>query len=204
MRALLIPLLMCLTTSVVSAADPPRAGSGEKPAANEPAEIEPPPAPLRVEPEEPAKPPAASFETTVSVPASRPIPPPPPSERPYRIGAWTGVGLTLALVVSGTVLGVLAQRDSDALQRLASERVDGRPPVYDSERQAQYESLSSGGAAKNRATIACFIVAGVTAVTSGVLFWDASRRAAEKKALALFPAASVERGEARLILSGRF
>lgn len=202
MRALLISLLICSTTAVAMAADPPPATRGDKPAASEPAELpEPPPAPLRVEPEAPAK----SIEKPAAAPTARPIPPPPPSERPYRIGGWTGVGLTLAFVVTGTVLGVLAQRDSDALMRLTNERVDNRPVIYDSERQAQYESLSTGGASKNRATIACFIVAGITAVTSGVLFWDASRRGIEqKKAMALVPAIAAERGEARLLLSGRF
>lgn len=201
MRALLLTLILCLTTSVAMAADPPKLDDPP----------EPPPAPLRVEPEEPApaklskEPTKEPVEKTESALASRPLPPPAPAERPYRIGAWIGVGLTLGFVVTGTVLGVLAQRDSDALQRLAYEREGSLPVVYDADHHAQYESLASGGASKNRATIACFIVAGVTAVTSGVLFWDASRRGVEqKKALALVPAISAERGEARLLLSGRF
>jgi len=199
MRKALTPLLLCLlwcltATSVAAAADPP-----EPP--------EPPPAPLRDDPEPPPQPLSepSSEPSKVEAPAARQIPPPPASERPYRIGAWTGVGLTLAFVVSGTVLGVLAQRDSDALQRLTSERVDYKPVVYDADRHAQYETLSREGAAKNRATIACFIVAGVSAVASGVLFWDASRRSAEqKKTVALLPAISTENREARLILQGRF
>jgi hypothetical protein len=203
MRKALIPLLLCLTTSVATAADPPPTKAASTPAPTrepEPKEMpEPPPAPLRVEPEPPAEP------SREDAPRVRQLPPLPAAARPYRIGGFIGVGLTLAFVVSGTVLGVLSQRDSDALMRLTSERVDDKPVIYDAERQMQYETLSSQGAAKNRATIACFIVAGVSAVASGVLFWDASRRVAEQKqSLALIPAISTENREARLLLSGRF
>jgi hypothetical protein len=198
MRVTFIPLLLCLTAAIATAGEP----SPRPPAQAEPPEPpEPPPAPLQIDPEPAVSTPVAPARVL----SSRQLPPPPPSERPYRIGGWIGTGLTLAFVTSGIVLGVLAQRDSDALVRLTSERSDGKPLPYDSERQARYEDLAKEGPALNRATIACFIVAGVSAVASGVLFWDASRRIAEqKKALALIPAISTENHEARLLLSGRF
>jgi hypothetical protein len=197
MRAYLASLLL-LVAAVPARADEPAPKPASTPtAASTDDPPEPPPAPLIVE--EPAPPPLAPAPSPKPIElATR------PPDRPYRIAAWVGVGLTLGFVVTGTVLGVLAQRNSDALQRETTQLVDGRPAVYDAAVQARYTDLMDHGVAWNRAAIACLIVAGATAVTSGLLFWDATRRAEKKDKLALRPAVSTGPGTAQLLLSGRF
>jgi hypothetical protein len=164
---------------------------------------EPPPAPLVPGPL-PASAPAVSANREV-----KKIPPPPsPREsavetaRFYNIGAWTGVGVTLALVVTGTVLGVLAQHRSDDLSLATVQRPGGVAPIYDAEARDAYETLQREGRAFSRVTIASFCLAGVTAVASGLLFWDATRINKSSAGLALRPSFSGKEG--MLTLSGRF
>lgn len=162
----------------------PGAGQGAQPGGD--AEVEPPPAPLQPEPEpEPAKPPSepAAARGDGAAPARSPSP-----ERGHRrlTGvAYGGVAVTVALVTAGTVLGVLAQRRSDDLSRSTVQVIDGQPPVYGGAERDAFTALQSEGTAYNRATIACFVVAGVTAVASGLLFWDANRLRPPESRLAL-------------------
>lgn len=200
---------LCLAL-LLSLALPHRAQAQTQAAAQaqtEPPEApEPPPAPLRPEPE-PNQPLPAANAATVS--PERPQPrrklAETQAERTARFAtaaAWSGVAVTLAFVTAGTALGVLAKQRSDDLSRSTTQLIDGRPPVYDAAQQANYLGLQSDGQTYNRAAIACLLVSGVTAVASGLLFWDAAVLHPDDKKLALVP--SFSPGSGHLTLSGRF
>ena len=170
-------------------------------------ETEPPPAPLSPDP------PAPSARLTTPAPA-------PPAPRPVQVPrdetssrarlfkgvAWGGIALTLAFVTTGTVLGVLAQSRADELGRLTSYPAEGLPPVYDAAVRERYLGLQSDGQTYNRATVACFLAGGVTALASGLLFWDAARLGAGDKKLSFVPAGAGGTGGTggTVVLSGRF
>lgn len=161
---------------------------------------------------EPPEPPPAPLQTVeeTAPPAAAPAPARPrislaetPAERGARIrtaAGWTGAAITGAFIVAGTALGVLAKQRSDDVSRSTTQLVDGRPPVYDAAQQAAFVGLQNDGQVYNRATIACFLVAGVTAVASGLLFWDAMNL--RPKQVALLPSFAASSGS--LTLSGRF
>jgi hypothetical protein len=139
---------------------------------------------------------AASGEKDTSIVVSE------QAARPYRVAAWSGVGITLALLVSGTVLGVLAQNRSDELSRRTGQGSSGPPPLFDAAERDAYTSLQSDGLLWNRAAIACLLVAGVTALGSGLFFWDAARRTPKEQKLSLRPGFA-EKG-AHLFVALRF
>ncbi|MFO0578785.1 MAG: hypothetical protein U1A78_32685 [Polyangia bacterium] len=196
-------------------AAPPRPGPGA--AASGDAEVEPPPAPLQTEPEpEPAplQPPTEPAAARATAPAQAHKTSPERGLRRLTGVAYGGVAVTVALITAGTVLGVLAQRRSDDLSRSTVQVIDGQPPIYDGAERDAFTALQSEGTAYNRATIACFVVAGITAVASGLLFWDASRLRPPESRLALrtlrpelaliaAPASSLPSGGV-LSLRGRF
>jgi hypothetical protein len=122
-----------------------------------------------------------------------------------RIGAagWTSLAITVALVVTGTTVGVLAQRRSDELGYSTTQLVDGLPPIYDDAQRDAFTSLQREGQAYNRAAITCFIFAGVGAVATGVIFWEAARlRPKNLASLRLAPELSPRGGALSLV--GRF
>jgi hypothetical protein len=179
------------------------AGPASAAAPSDPAEPpEPPPAPLQVEPEEP--PPAPLLPAPVVPAPAAPLAPvaAAPSPRPYTIAAWSGVALTLALVTAGTTLGILAQHRSDDLSRHTGQTVDGLPPIFDAAQQDEYTRLQTEGISFNRGTTVCLLLAGVSAVATGVLFWDRQRLFG--KELVLAPALSPTNGSASLTLVGKF
>lgn len=175
-------------------------------------EPEPPPAPLQLEEEEPppSRIPAESEKPAPTLTPSKPrdLPAPERTARRLSAAAWTGTAVTLGLITAGTVVGVLAQRRSDDLSRSTVQPEGGLPPIYDAAQHDAYTTLQREGRALDRATIACFLVAGITAATSGVLFWDAAAiRTAQKKLalrLSIQPelAAGVGRAASPLVLQG--
>ena len=182
--------------SPLSPSSPPSTAS----AAEEP---EPPPAPLLVDPVPAAAPTDLSARPRTEVTGdAKPRAAAPPSPRAYTAAAWSGVALTLALVVTGTTLGVLSQSRSDELSRHTGQTVDGLPPVYDAAQADRYVQLQSDGASFNRGTIVCLLLAGVSAIGTGVLFWDRQRLFG--KDLVLAPAVSPTDRLATVSLTGRF
>lgn len=200
-------LLACLGTARLAAASEPGAGPAPVPPAAvklllpDAPETEPPPAPLTPDaPAAPAAPPsgapaAGRVQAQRDETASR--------ARLFRGAAWGGIALTLAFVTTGTVLGVLAQSRADELGRLTSYPAEGLPPVYDAAVRERYLGLQSDGQTYNRATVACFLAGGVTALASGLLFWDAARLVAGDKKLTLAPVPAAGTG-GTVVLSGRF
>lgn len=107
--------------------------------------------------------------------------------RPYFVAAWTGVGMTLALLGSATVLGLLAQNRGDELGRITARVDGGQPPIFDVAERDAYNNLKNDGKSYDRAAIACFFMSGLTAVASGLLFWDAAKRTPKADKLAIVP-----------------
>lgn len=181
--------LLCLTTAPLrvhaESAKPAATRSAATKADSEPPE--PPPAPLETQEVEPR--PAELIPE--APPSPSPKPPAAPKAKParpwvpYRAAGWTGFGLTLAMVTTGTVLGVLAQNRSDELGRITGIVEDGQPPIYDAARRLEFETLQNDGRSFNRGTIALFSLAGVTALATGLLFWEASKLAPRDERVAI-------------------
>lgn len=195
-------LLVLYAQGVVRAASPSQGQSQSEP----PELPEPPPAPLQEPPEPPPAPLVVPDDEAATT--SRRLLGPTPAQRSARIYTavgWTGAGVTLAFITAGTVLGVLAQNRSDALSRYTTLRDgDNRPPLFDEEHRATYRNLQSEGQTFERATIGCFLSAGVAALATGVLFWDASKLQGKEKKLVLAPTLAVTPGGGLLSLSGRY
>lgn len=191
------------TPPVPAASQPKAAAASAAPAAPPDDEPEPPPAPLQIEK---PSPPAARDEPTQDGAATKTARTETANERSARrVSAlgWTSLAITVALVAAGTTVGVLAQRRSDELGRSSTQLVDGLPPIYDDAQREAFTALQSEGQAYNRAAITCFIFAGVGAVATGVIFWEAARLTPKNLAsLRLTPELS-PRGAA-LTLGGRF
>lgn len=194
-----LALLLCIALPHQAQAQAPAQAEAPEPP-------EPPPAPLQPVQETPPNlaSPAAAAASSDRPQARRKLAET-QAERTARLATaagWTGVAVTVAFITSGTVLGVLAKQRSDDLGRSTTQLIDGRPPVYDAAQQAAYQGLQNDGQMYNRAAIACLLVSGVTAVASGLLFWDAAALRPDDKKLALVPSFSSNSGH--LTLSGRF
>jgi hypothetical protein len=163
---------------------------------------EPPPAPLvnSTDPADQSEPPPAPL--VIPGESERPIARPAPRGQASRNAAWAGVAVTLALVTTGTVFGVLAQQRSDSLSRSTTQMIDGLAPIYDASQHAAFMDLQNQGRTYNAVTIGCFFAGGATALVSAILFWNAGRLAARDKTLALVPALSISGGTVTLV--GRF
>lgn len=110
--------------------------------------------------------------------------------RIYGATGYVGAALTIGLVVSGVTLGLLTQSRSDELSRFTVQSDNGLPPLYDAAQRDSYERLQLEGHTFQKATIACFTVAGVTAIGTGLLFWKQSRVESAQKKLAILPTVS--------------
>ncbi len=154
---------------------------------------EPPPAPLVLPEAASPAPKAPAVEPQSSaVPIAQPPRPASDPARPYLIAGYSGAAITLALVATGTTLGLLAQNRADDLTRTAAQLSTPRPIVFDQYARQNYLDIQAQGRTFNQAAIACFVIGGVTAVLSGVLFWDAAARAPKSASLALLPAPTSE------------
>ncbi len=122
--------------------------------------------------------------------------------RIYGATGSVGAAFTIGLVVSGITLGLLTQSRSDELSRLTVQSDSGVPPLYDAAQRDSYERLQLEGQTFQKATIACFTVAGITAIGTGLLFWKQSRIESAQKKLAILPAVSTN--GAALAVIGRW
>lgn len=104
------------------------------------------------------------------VPTDKPVITP-PEEKPRRLktAAWVSIASAVALATGGAIVGLGAQNRADELRRRTTQVVSGQPPIYDDNQREAYTALQSEGRAYNAASIALLSVAGVAAVTGGVL-----------------------------------
>ncbi len=118
--------------------------------------------------DKPAAQPGATAEP--AVPTDKPVITP-PEEKPRRLktAAWVSIASAVALATGGAIVGLGAQNRADELRRRTTQVVSGQPPVYDDNQREAYTALQSEGRAYNAASIALLSVAGVAAVTGGVL-----------------------------------
>lgn len=175
------------------------------PIAKEP-EVEPPPNEVEPPPIEVEPPPAALREELVE---HKPDPKLEAEKqalaRRHRLFSglgWTSAAITIGLVVSGTTLGVLAQKRSDDLSLLTVQKDNGIAPIYDADQRSTYEQLQLDGQRFSRATIGCFIAGGVAAIGTGLLFYGQNRTEAAQDKLSLIPV--LTGNTTGLALIGRF
>ena len=118
--------------------------------------------------DKPAAQPGAAAEP--AVPTDKPVITP-PEEKPRRLktAAWVSIASAVALATGGAIVGLGAQNRADELRRRTTQVVSGQPPIYDDNQREAYTALQSEGRAYNAASIALLSVAGVAAVTGGVL-----------------------------------
>jgi len=118
--------------------------------------------------DKPAAQPGATAEP--AVPTDKPVITP-PEEKPRRLktAAWVSIASAVALATGGAIVGLGAQNRADELRRRTTQVVSGQPPIYDDNQREAYTALQSEGRAYNAASIALLSVAGVAAVTGGVL-----------------------------------
>ena len=118
--------------------------------------------------DKPAAQPGATVEP--AVPTDKPVITP-PEEKPRRLktAAWVSIASAVALATGGAIVGLGAQNRADELRRRTTQVVSGQPPIYDDNQREAYTALQSEGRAYNAASIALLSVAGVAAVTGGVL-----------------------------------
>ena len=118
--------------------------------------------------DKPAAQPGATAEPVV--PTDKPVITP-PEEKPRRLktAAWVSIASAVALATGGAIVGLGAQNRADELRRRTTQVVSGQPPIYDDNQREAYTALQSEGRAYNAASIALLSVAGVAAVTGGVL-----------------------------------
>lgn len=108
--------------------------------------------------------------------APPPDPVKPPSfedEKPTwkRTAAWVSVGLTVAAVTTGAVLGLSASSREEDIENLISFRdAQGNPATFDGNTKERYEELIDEGDRLNSLSIVAFGVAGAAAAAAVVFF----------------------------------
>lgn len=170
----------------------------DEPPEPEPAEYEPPPAELEPEPIQKADKKQAEAERKLKqqrAGVKR-------RQQLYAGFGWSGAAITLALIGSGTTLGLLAQSRSDELGLLTVKKDDGVAKVFEGETRTEYERLKQEGTQFGRATIGCLVAAGVMAVGTGALFYGQTRADNELKKLSWLP--FVSQNKVGLAFGGSF
>lgn len=124
----------------------------------------------------------------------------------YRTAAWVTVASTVALVGAGIIFGLVAQDRSDEVsRRMTAVGPDGQPPVFDAATQQQLKDLKSDGQSYDAVAISLLTAAGVTAITSIVLFAvDYRVRNSEKQKKRVHIAPSLAPGHAGVTAGLRF
>ncbi|MCA9524381.1 MAG: PEGA domain-containing protein [Myxococcales bacterium] len=121
-----------------------------------------------------------------------PLPTPTPKRRdPYRIGAWVGLGVGLALLATGTGLQIAAKRaDNDAIRYLESEQKLVGKGVVSLEVEAEYNRRYQRGVVRQRWAIGMFVAGGVVAATGIVLFFIKPKRSGDRVGFRVTPIVS--------------
>ena len=140
-------------------------------------------------------PPPASAETPAPQSAVPPAPAAAPTgpgglideERPsnLRIGAWSSVAATVALLTAGAICGLAAQERADEItrQQVALD-ISGQPAGFTPELEARFKDLRTEGQLFNSLGIGLMAASGATAILSATLFILDNRAAARDKAQA--------------------
>jgi tetratricopeptide (TPR) repeat protein len=119
-----------------------------------------------------------------------------------KTAAWTSVGIAVALVTTGAVLGLSAASREEDVQNLVDFRdAEGQPATYTGATRERYNDLISEGDRLESLAVVAFAASGVAAA-SAALFFVLDARAAHADDLALRPTAGP--GGVGLSWGGRF
>ena len=108
-----------------------------------------------------------------------------------RTAAWSSVGISIALLTTGAVLGLsAASREEDVDNLIEFRDADGQPAIYTGATRERYNDLIAEGDRLESLAVIAFAASGV-AVASAVLFFVLDARAGDddQAAAALRPSA---------------
>jgi hypothetical protein len=120
--------------------------------------------------------PATPDDPDAGDPAADPAGAAPPSflDQPttwQKTAAWTSVGVSLALVTAGAVLGLSARsREEDVENLIDFRNAEGDPAVFTGATRERYQDLISEGQDLERLSIIAFSAAGAAAVAATIFF----------------------------------
>ena len=133
----------------------------------------------------------AAKDATAETPAPQSAVPPAPvsaapgglvdEDRPsnLRIGAWTSVAATVALLTAGAICGLAAQERADEITRQQSALdASKQPAAFTADIEGRFKDLRSEGQLFNGLGIGLMAASGATAILSAALFVLDSRAAA--------------------------
>lgn len=107
-----------------------------------------------------------------------------------RTAAWTSVGIALALVTTGAVLGLSAASREEDVQNLVDFRdAEGQPATYTGATRERYNDLISEGDRLESLAVVAFAASGVAAASAALFFVLDARAADADGATALRPTA---------------
>lgn len=106
-----------------------------------------------------------------------------------RTAAWSSVGIAIALVTTGAVLGLsAASREEDVDNLIEFRDAEGQPATYTGATRDRYKDLISEGDRLESLAVVAFAASGVAAA-SAALFFVLDARAARRDETALRPTA---------------
>lgn len=99
-----------------------------------------------------------------------------------RTAAWSSVGIAVALLTTGAVLGLsAASREEDVDNLIEFRDAEGQPAIYTGATRERYRDLISEGDRLESLAVVAFAASGV-AVASAALFFVLDARAATDRA----------------------
>lgn len=106
-----------------------------------------------------------------------------------RTAAWSSVGIAIALVTTGAVLGLsAASREEDVDNLIEFRDAEGQPATYTGATRERYNDLISEGDRLESLAVVAFAASGVAAA-SAALFFVLDARASRREETALRPTA---------------
>jgi hypothetical protein len=132
-------------------------------------------------------PPATDREAVGAVAAPKSLDDEEPSWQ--RTAAWSSVGIAIALVTTGAVLGLsAASREEDVDNLIEFRDAEGQPATYTGATRERYNDLISEGDRLESLAVVAFAASGVAAA-SAALFFVLDARASRRDETALRPTA---------------
>ena len=107
-----------------------------------------------------------------------------------RTAAWSSVGIAVALLTTGAVLGLsAASREEDVANLIEFRDAEGQPATYTGATRDRYKDLISEGDRLESLAVVAFAASGVAVASAALFFFLDARAEADRDATALRPTA---------------